>query len=102
MQRVGKGVINDFKKLTFKVRKLLLKGKYFLSIKPHPESQQTKWMLQKVPILPSKAAVEGVWDVKPAKAIPRQSGCTAGGVSQDQGMSVLRRHLQSLQNVLGR
>lgn len=50
---------------------------------------------------PHKAAVEGVEDVKPAKAIPRQSGCPADGMSQDQGMSVLRRHLQSLQNVFG-
>lgn len=45
--------------------------------------------------------MEGVEDVKPAKAIPRQSGCPADGMSQDQGMSVLRRHLQSLQNVFG-
>lgn len=87
MQRVVKGVINNSKKLTFKIHKLLLKGEYFLSIKPHPVFQQIEWILQKIPILPSKAAVEGVEDVKPAKAIPRQSGCTADGMSQDQGMS---------------
>lgn len=86
--------------MTFQSTWIVAKKECFLLVPSWVPTNQVR--LQKTPILPRKAAVEDVEDVKPAKAVLRESGCTADGMSQDQGMSVLRRHLQSLQNVFGR